>query len=64
MIMSNEGNAREINLMLTLVMLNLAPAERNPTVNRWDSEAKLRVNAIEVGQGSLPVHHTYEFGDS
>lgn len=33
---------------IALVLLNPAPEERNPTVTRWDPEAKLDVRAIKV----------------
>jgi len=34
---------------IALIMLNPAPLERNPSVKRWDPEAKLEVSAIKVG---------------
>jgi E3 ubiquitin-protein ligase SHPRH len=33
---------------IALILLNPAPLDRNPTVKRWDPEAKLEVRAIKV----------------
>ena len=33
---------------IALILLNPAPQDRNPTVKRWDPEAKLEVRAIKV----------------
>jgi E3 ubiquitin-protein ligase SHPRH len=34
--------------IIALILLNPAPLDRNPTVKRWDPEAKLEVRAIKV----------------
>jgi E3 ubiquitin-protein ligase SHPRH len=33
---------------IALILLNPAPVERNPTMKRWDPEARLEVRAIKV----------------
>ena len=40
---------------IALILLNPAPHDRNPTVKRWDPEAKLEVRAIKVRRPSNPI---------
>lgn len=39
---------------ISLILLNPAPEERNPTLTRWDPEARLEVKAIKVSDNLFP----------
>ncbi len=45
---------------LALILLNPAPADRNPSLIRWDPEARLNVKAVKVLNWQLSIPHSFD----